>query len=270
MEKNKSKFDLKIGTSGYSYDDWRTHFYPPELPKSSMLNYYCQYFTIVEVNSSYYHIPAANTIERMVNKTPPDFEFILKVNQETTHRRKENEQAIRRLMESLKPMIESGKFKGLLAQFPYSFKNNEQSRKYLFETKKMIGDVPLFVEFRNYTWLNDHLPQFLKENNIGYVNVDEPNLKGLLPKQDIVTSDAAYIRFHGRNEKDWWDGQGSARYDYEYNEDQLKEWLTNISNIMKKTYKTYIFFNNHPNGQAIRNAQQMMKILNDQLDLLKN
>ena len=267
-EKNTLKFEITIGTSGYSYDDWRTHFYPPEIPKSSMLHFYGQYFKTVEVNSSYYHIPTASTFERMLKKTPADFEFIIKVNQETTHRRKENEQAMNQLMESLKPMIESGKLKGLLAQFPYSFKNNEQSRNYLYQTKILTGDIPLFVEFRNFTWAHDQIPQFLRDNGIGYVNVDEPDLKGLLPKQDIVTSDAAYIRFHGRNEKDWWDGKGSARYNYEYNEDQLKEWLTNISNILKKTYKTYIFFNNHPNGQAIRNAQQMMKILNDQLNLL--
>lgn len=268
-EKNSLKAEIKIGTSGYSYDDWRIHFYPSQISKNQMLNFYSKYFNTVEINSSYYHIPSSNTFERIVIKTPANFEFIVKVNQETTHRRKENEQAITKLKESLKPMIESGKLKGLLAQFPYSFKNNERSRKYLYQTKKMIGDIPMFVEFRNYTWLNEHLHMFLKENNIGYVNVDEPALKGLLPKQDIVTTDKAYIRFHGRNEKDWWDGQGSTRYDYEYNENELKEWLTNISNILRKTYKTYIFFNNHPNGQAIRNAQQMIDILNDQLDLLK-
>lgn len=268
-EKSTLKHEIKIGTSGYSYDDWRIHFYPSEISKSQMLNFYSKYFNTVEINSSYYHIPTTNTFQQIAIKTPSDFEFIVKVNQETTHRRKENEQAINQLKESLKPMIESGKFKGLLAQFPYSFKNNEQNRKYLFQSKKLIGDIPLFVEFRNNTWLDEHLAQFLKDNNIGYVNVDEPAIKGLLPKQDIVTTDVAYIRLHGRNEKDWWGGLGSSRYDYEYNEDQLKEWLTNISNILKKTYKTYIFFNNHPNGQAIRNAQQMMKILNDQLDLLK-
>jgi uncharacterized protein YecE (DUF72 family) len=268
-EQKKIDFDVRIGTSGYSYDDWRIHFYPAEISKNQMLNFYCHYFKTVEINSSYYKIPPANVFERMITRTPPDFEFIIKTNQETTHRRKENEQAIMQLKESIKPMVESGKFKGLLAQFPYSFKNNEQNRKYLYQTKKLIGDYPIFVEFRNYTWLDEHLSPFLKDNNIGYVNVDEPALKGLLPKQDIVSSDVAYIRFHGRNEKDWWDGLGSARYDYEYNEDQLKEWLTNISNILRKTYKTYIFFNNHPNGQAIRNAQQMMKILDGQLDLLQ-
>jgi len=103
-DNNTLKFEIKIGTSGYSYDDWRNHFYPPEIPKTQMLNFYCQYFKTVEVNSSYYRIPTANIIERMAQKTPDDFEFIVKVNRETTHRRMENEQAINQLLDALKPM----------------------------------------------------------------------------------------------------------------------------------------------------------------------
>jgi len=268
-EKNTLKLEINIGTCGYSYEDWREHFYPATISKGDMLGFYCQYFKTVEINSSYYHIPTPNTIKRIDQKVPHDFEFIVKANQETTHRRRENEKAMQALIDALQPMVESNKLKGLLAQFPYSFKNNEQNRNYLYQTKKLAGTIPLFVEFRNYTWLDDRIPGFLKENDIAYVNVDEPELKGLLPKQDIATTDTGYIRFHGRNEKDWWDGQGSARYNYEYSEDELKEWLTYISSILRKTFKTYIFFNNHPNGQAVRNAQQMMKILDEQLDLLK-
>ena len=107
----------------------------------------------------------------------------------------------------------------------------------------------------------------LFHNQLGYVNVDEPALKGLLPPQDITTTDIGYLRFHGRNEQDWWNGTNVTRYDYEYAPDELKEWLTNISNVLKKTYKTYIFFNNHPTGKAIKNAQQMMEILKIELDI---
>jgi uncharacterized protein YecE (DUF72 family) len=267
LKRNRFSIDLKIGTSGYSYDDWRGPFYPPEIPKNKMLEFYCLYFQVVELNATYYTIPKTSTFERLTQKTPQKFEFIIKVNRETTHIRKENESAIKKLKESLKPLIEAGKFHGFLAQFPYSFKNNEQNRKYLLQTKKLIGDCNLFVEFRNYTWNNEYLPRFLKENNIGYVNVDEPDLKGLLPPQDIATTDLGYIRFHGRNEKDWWDGTNVTRYDYEYTPKELKEWLTNISNVLKKTYKTYIFFNNHPTGKAIKNAQQMMEILKTELAL---
>jgi uncharacterized protein YecE (DUF72 family) len=267
IKKNTLNIDLRIGSSGYSYDDWRNHFYPPDLPKNKMLDFYCQYFQTVEINASYYRIPTQNIFQRMADKTPLNFEFIIKTHQETTHRRQENEKALNQLIEAVKPMIDSGRFKGFLAQFPYSFRNNEQNRKYLVQTKKITGSLPIFVEFRNYTWLNPQIESFLKENEIGYVNVDEPKLNGLLPPQDIVTSDTAYIRFHGRNEEDWWDGKGSARYDYEYKEEELKEWLTNISQILKKTYKSYIFFNNHPNGKAVKNARQMMQILQDQLEL---
>ena len=260
-----SEQKINIGTSGYSYEDWREVFYPINLPKNKMLEFYTQHFNIVELNATYYTIPNFSVFERMVQKTPPDFEFIVKVNKETTHVRNENEKAISKLLESLKPLIESGKFKGLLAQFPYSFKNNESNRKHLIQTKNFIGDHPLFVEFRNYTWHNASLPAFLKGHDIGYVNVDEPKLLGLLPKQDFVTSKSGYIRFHGRNEKNWWDGTNTTRYDYEYTPDELKEWLTNINNIIKKTYKTYIFFNNHPTGKAIKNAKQLLETLNTEL-----
>jgi len=86
-------------------------------------------------------------------------------------------------------------------------------------------------------------------------------LKGLLVPQDVVTSDLGYIRFHGRNTEKWWDGKGSERYDYLYSEEELKGWVDNIKKILRKTSKTYIFFNNHPRGQAVNNAKQMTAIL---------
>ena len=117
------------------------------------------------------------------------------------------------------------------------------------------------MEFRNASWSKSAIKQFLIINEIGYVNVDEPNLKGLLPQQDWLTTDIGYIRFHGRNEKKWWDGKGSERYEYNYSTDQLKEWLVGISDILKKSYKSYIFFNNHPKGNAPANAQSLQDLL---------
>ncbi|HGY56175.1 MAG TPA: DUF72 domain-containing protein [Caldithrix abyssi] len=267
MERNNLQFDVKIGTSGYSYEDWRDNFYPSDIPKAGMLEFYSWFFNTVEINSSYYRIPNHHVFQRMAEKTPPDFEFIVKVNQETTHRRLENKQAINQLIEALKPMMECQKLHGLLAQFPYSFRNTEANRRYLSETKRFVGDIPLFVEFRNDSWLKPALIPFLRENGMCYVNVDQPGLKGLLPPQDVVTNPPGYIRFHGRNAAKWWDGQGSERYDYEYTKNELLEWLDNISRILKKAPKTYIFFNNHPQGKAIKNARDMMEILSSQLGI---
>ncbi len=252
---------IKIGTSGYSYEDWRGLFYPQDLPKSRMLEYYCRSFAVVEVNSSYYFIPSSKTAQRMAEKTPSDFEFIFKTNQETTHVRSEDGPAVKNLLENLSPLKEAGKLSGLLAQFPFSFKNSQNNRGYLFRLREAVGDVPLFVEFRHDSWNKPPVSEFLKANNIGYVNVDEPQLAGLLPPQDIVTTSASYVRFHGRNEEQWWKGQGSERYDYLYSEDELRQWITNIRSILRRSAKTYIFFNNHPRGQAVTNAKQMEAII---------
>ena len=78
-----------------------------------MLAYYCRHFQTVEINATYYAIPDHKTFERMVLKTPPDFEFIVKTDRETTHDRNDKGNALQKLLQALTPMIESGKIKGL-------------------------------------------------------------------------------------------------------------------------------------------------------------
>jgi uncharacterized protein YecE (DUF72 family) len=258
---NTNTAEIRIGTSGYSYDDWREVFYPAGLPKGAMLEYYTRFFNTVEINATYYKIPSMETFRRFDEKTPEDFHFIIKTHQETTHRRVENAASLALLTEAAKPLAASGKLKGYLAQFPNSFKNTEAGRKYVRETRKLLGDHPLFVEFRHASWNKEPVARFLAENDIGYVNVDEPPLRGLLPPQEFVTNNLGYVRFHGRNEKDWWEGKGSARYDYSYGETELEGWLIRISSILGKAFKAYIFFNNHPGGKAVKNARQMIELI---------
>jgi uncharacterized protein YecE (DUF72 family) len=253
--------DILVGTSGFSYDDWRGAFYPADLPKASMLDYYSRFFKIVEINATYYSIPSRANFERLAERTPDYFEFIVKTHQETTHRRRENAAALAKLTTAVQPLSEAGKLKGFLAQFPYSFKNNEINRKYLHTTRILLGDVPFFSEFRHDSWAIEPVEKFLADNNIGYVNVDEPALSGLMPPQDIVTNHIGYVRFHGRNGQKWWDGKGSDRYDYLYKESELESWLVNISGVLKKAFRAYIFFNNHPGGKAVKNAMQMIELL---------
>ncbi len=250
-----------IGTSGYSYEDWRGVFYPENLPKGKMLDYYAKHFSAVEVNSTYYKIPHPAVFAQMEQKTPSDFEFIVKVHQETTHIRRNNEEAMKKLLEAVQPLLEAGKLSGFLAQFPYSFKNTPGSRDYLLSVRYHAGDIPLFVEFRNWTWDRPEIANFLSENQLYYVNVDQPGLRGLLRPQEWVTGRLGYVRFHGRNSRNWWEGDNTTRYDYLYSKAELDEWLIRISRIMKKTFKTYIFFNNHPQGKAVQNAFLLREML---------
>jgi uncharacterized protein YecE (DUF72 family) len=254
-----------IGTSGYSYDDWRGVFYPENLPKGKMLDFYVQHFKAVEINSSYYSVPHPMVFYQMTQKTPDDFEFVVKVHQTTTHERRKDDSTLSELLEAVKPMREAGKFAGFLAQFPYSFKNSSESRDYLKSINDKLESLPLFVEFRNLTWDQPETSQFLQENKILYVNVDEPPLKGLLRPQEIITGQLGYVRFHGRNSQDWWEGTNQTRYNYLYSKQELDEWLIGLSRILKKTYKTYIFFNNHPQGKAIQNANMMRELIESYL-----
>jgi len=252
---------IRIGTSGYSYDDWKRHFYPEKIAKDKMLEYYAQHFDTVEINSTYYGIPGPSVCEKWAEKTPPGFEFIVKTHQETTHKRQDYAEAMQDLRKAVQPLADAKKFSGFLAQFPYSFKNTPQNREYLLKTKELCGTHPLFVEFRNRTWSRAETSEFLRGNEIGFVNVDEPRLRGLLPPQQNVTSKLGYIRFHGRNAKDWWKGTNTTRYNYLYSKAELEEWKVRIAHILKISHTLYVIFNNHPHAKAVVNAFMIREML---------
>ncbi len=258
---------LYIGTSGFSYADWKGPFYPENMANRDMLSYYARYFNCVEINVSYYTIPAASTFERMARQTPDDFSFVIKLNRETTHTRKDGLTYIDYLKEATAPLAESNKLGGYLAQFPFSFKNNQQNRHYLSLVQDRLADASaVFVEFRHDSWLKPAMYDFMRGLHLDFVNVDQPKLKGLLPAQNIMTGENSYFRLHGRNAKDWWEGEGSARYNYEYSGEELEPWMIRISELLKTAYKNYVFFNNHPTAKAVRNAQMLQKMLEDYLN----
>ena len=252
--------EIKIGTSGYSFDDWKGSFYPENIQKGKMLDYYVQHFPAVEINSTYYRIPHPAVMANIENKTPNGFEFIVKVPQDVTHKRKEIESAVKEFRECLKPIEDADKLKGLLAQFPYSFKYSQKGLEYINYCRELLKPHPLFVEFRHNGWVNRDMYNYLRDNSIGYTAVDEPQLPGLLKPDMFNTTDTAYLRLHGRNDKKWWTG-GALRYDYNYSHEELREWKQKIVKMEDKATKMYIFFNNCHLGQAVKNAHDMMNLL---------
>ena len=255
---------ILIGTSGYSFQDWKGVYYPMDIPNGKMLDYYAKDFKTVEINSTYYRIPNQAVFYHLNRKTPSDFEFISKVHQNVTHKRENVEESMRNLQEVLHPLKSAGKLKGLLAQFPWGFKYSPQNLEYLQKINDLSQEIPLFVEFRNRSWVRDNVYQFLKDYRIGYCNVDEPRFNSLIPPQDIATTSTGYVRFHGRNAKNWWGKSGGDRYDYDYSADELSNWLGRIRSLAQKTQKTYLFFNNCHLGHAVINAKQMEELLRQQ------
>jgi uncharacterized protein YecE (DUF72 family) len=259
---------IRIGTSGYSFQDWVGSFYPEGTVKSDMLTNYVEHFDTVEINSSYYRIPHPRVFENIERKTGDDFEFIVKAYKGMTHERKPTAEMYRDFHSAIDPLVESGKLKGILAQFPWSFKNNEANQSYLSALAESLSPHNLFAEFRHVSWIAEEVFDLLSELGIGYCSVDEPQMSGLVPPIARATTGVGYVRLHGRNYRNWW-GRGSGdRYDYNYSRKELSEWAKKILELSSKAKATYVFFNNCHAGQAARNAELMKSILDkEQVEL---
>lgn len=254
---------IYVGTSGYSFKDWKGIFYPAEIKDGDMLSFYSQRFKVVEVNSTYYTIPPSRVFENMLKKTPDDFLFTVKANSQMTHERASEPMIFKQFEDSITPLVEAGRMKGILAQFPQSFKNNEQNRTYISKLRSLLTEYPLIVEFRHNSWIRPEVFDFLKGLDISYCVVDEPDLPGLVPAVVVNTNKLGYIRFHGRNKAAWWKGDSSERYNYLYSDQELKDWLPKVKQLSDATEETFVLFNNCHAGHAVRNAQTMQELIKD-------
>ncbi len=250
-----------IGTSGYSFADWVGPFYPAGTRSSDFLFYYARHFDAVEINSTYYGIPHPRVLEQMERKTPPGFHFVVKLHQSMTHEGSRVPDLYREFLAILEPLKAAAKYDGLLAQFPWRFRRTPENLEHLEAMRHLLPGEPLFVEFRHDSWLSQDLEPWMKERELGYCVVDEPRLRGLLPPVTWVTTEDAYVRMHGRNAQNWWTGNASLRYDYNYSEQELKEWLKKITELADRARRTYLFFNNCHAGQAARNAKLMKELM---------
>ncbi|MFQ5964040.1 MAG: DUF72 domain-containing protein [Candidatus Scalinduaceae bacterium] len=261
---------IKVGTSGFSFDDWKGPVYPANIRKQDMLSYYEKEIglKILEVNSTYYALPSQKSMETMSRKTSPEFEFVVKAHKAMTHEIKEkgsnrlidNKDVFEKFKYSIDPLKSEGKLKCVLAQFPYSFYSNKNNFEYLKVFKERMGDIKLVVEFRNKYWHKDNVVEFLSDNDLGYCVVDEPKLSGLMPFVPLATTDIGYFRLHGRN-KNWFNVPTSVRYDYLYSEEELLEFIGPINKIAVDTSITLVFFNNCHAGSAVKNAIMLIKML---------
>jgi len=254
-----------IGTSGYSYEDWVGPVYPPGSRKQDFLGLYSSEFPVVELNFSFYQQPAPRTLERMASTTPADFLFALKANRTMTHDIGEDwEHQVSAFRSGISPLVEANRLAAILLQFPYSFGYTPESRERLATLCEKLEGLPLAVEFRKSDWLKPQVFDGLRERKVALVSVDEPDLPRLLRPSTEVTSELAYLRFHGRNKAQWWTGDNASRYDYLYDSAELGGWVERVRGILSRVHLMLIFFNNHWRGNAAQNARMMKEILDQQ------
>ena len=258
---------ILIGTCGYSYTDWIGPFYPPGTKSNDMLGLYAKRFAAVEVDSTYYRVPSAKTIDSLVRRTPPAFRFTAKLPGAGTHlpdlgtRRVHDDVLLFRT--NVEPMVAAGKLSCVLAQFPNAFRPNDATRDYLGMLAEALPAVRLCAEFRHREWQTHETIDLLTTLGIGLVNVDQPHFKTLMRESSDVTSDLAYVRFHGRNAANWWRGTNETRYDYFYSPQELLPWADRIIDICAnpEVKEVFAYFNNHRRGQAVRNAEMLIEML---------
>jgi uncharacterized protein YecE (DUF72 family) len=251
---------IYIGTSGYSYKDWVGPVYPPGTSQKEFLRFYAEEFSIVELNFSYYRMPDPNMLEQMLTKTDNNFLFSIKAHKSLTHEIDEKTSENARIYkESIRPLIDSKRIGAILFQFPYSFHYTVENRKYLDTLSREFEGIPAAFEFRSNEWIKESVFDALRTRKISFVNVDEPELPKLITPSDIVTSEPGYIRFHGRNKRNWWRGTNITRYEKE----ELTGWISRIEKIIEKVKILLISFNNHYKGQAVKNAKILRDIVKE-------
>ena len=264
-----------VGTAGWSYEDWDGIVYPVRKARGfHALPYLAGFINIIEVNSTFYR-PAPPAMVRSWLKRiedHPDFLLSLKLYRAFTHpregfSRKDVEEV--RLAADLVQL--QGRLAALLVQFPWSFRNSPENGEYLERLLKLFAGFPLAVEVRHASWDTPAFYELLGENGAAFCNIDQPLFDASIKPSAVSTAPAfAYVRLHGRNDRNWFrEGAGrDERYDYLYAKDELEDWITRIKELGTKSGKIYVITNNHYRGQAMANALQIRNMITgDKVDV---
>lgn len=257
---------VRVGPAGWSYDDWRGVVYPAGAGRRfDPLEYLARYFDVVEINTSFYRPPppawTRSWVERVADHTR--FRFTAKLWRGFTHERDAppSTKDVDAYREGIDPLAEQDRLLAVLAQFPWSFKNEPEARRWLAAVVDAFADYPLVVEVRHASWDEPEVLAWLRERGVGLAAIDQPLHDGSLGLVDHRSGPVAYYRFHGRNFASWFaEGRPShERYDYLYDREELEPWAGRMREAASdRAVKAVVAItNNHYQGQAAVNALQL-------------
>ena len=229
---------LRIGCSGWGYDDWVGGFYPPETPKSDYLRLYSRVFDTVEVDSSFYRNPGPAATKDWYGKTPPGFLFTMKMPRRITHERK-----LKDVSESLGWFYASAKelkekCGPLVAQLPPSIKFDSHWSLMQDFVKALEMKYPHAIEFRHKSWFREDVYKLLRDRNVAMVWTENQYLRS----PTDVTADYVYLRMVGDREIT------------EFKETQkdksaeMREWYKELDGASDSVKGALVYFNNHYAG----------------------
>lgn len=239
-----AKGKIHIGTSGWHYKHWKEVFYPADVKETAQLQYYSKLFNTVEINNSFYMLPASKTFTEWKKTSPRGFIFSVKASRFITHMKKLKADAasIRRFFSHAGKLGE--KMGPVLFQLPPKWKiNAERLSQFLSRLPK--GHRYTF-EFRNHTWYDKSVYELLKKYNCAFCIYElEHHLSPL-----EVTADFVYVRLHGPGNK----------YQGSYTDTALKKWARQCRKWQEKGKDVYIYFDNDQAGFAAFNAKRLKEL----------
>jgi uncharacterized protein YecE (DUF72 family) len=227
-----------VGTSGYSYKEWKGSFYPEKMPAKEMLSFYAQHFSTVEINNTFYRMPAPSVLESWASQVPENFRFVLKAPQSITHfkRLKDVEEPMERFLQVASVLKE--RLAPLLFQLPPNFKK-DLPRLERFLDLIPAGTAAAF-EFRHESWFDDEVFARLRAKSCALCVADSEDL----PAPELVNT-ARWGMLRLRRET--------------YPKAKLVEWLDKAKS--QKWDDAYIFFKHEDSGTAPKFAGQFLELL---------
>lgn len=233
-----------IGCSGYHYKHWKESFYPAKLPQKKWFEYYCQHFSTLELNVTFYRFPRLSVLQNWYDSCPENFRFAVKAPRVITHFKKFND--TERMLEDFYNTVKEGlkeKCGCCLFQLPPNYSYSEEKlRKIISSLDKDIKNV---IEFRHDSWWREEVFYELGKAQISFCGMSHPTL----PRDVIYNTDLLYYRFHGEENL----------YSSLYSLDILTDFSKKINQIDIK--EAFIFFNNDINTNAVTNARQLNNLL---------
>jgi uncharacterized protein YecE (DUF72 family) len=253
---------ILVGPAGWSYKDWEGQVYPTPKPRGfDALGYLAQYFDAIEINATFYRIPAAKTTQQWADRVRDHagFRFTAKLWQGFTHEGTAGAQDAAAFRRAMDPLHEAGCLGAVLLQFPYRFHHTQANQAHLRHLAEAFQDYSLVLEVRHRSWDQPDVYAFLSELGMGFCNIDQPQVSYSIGLTDRVTSSVGYLRLHGRNAAAWFaEGRDSAeRYNYRYAGEELQAFQEITEALSRRAQETYLITNNHFRGQAAFNALEL-------------
>jgi uncharacterized protein YecE (DUF72 family) len=237
---------IRLGCSGWSYEDWRGPVYD-RAPPRMWLARYAERFDTVEVNSTFYRLPRSSTAAAWADQTPDGFCFAVKVSRYATHIRRLRDAgaSLEKLLERIQPLADAGKLGPLLWQLPRTFTRDDE------RLAGALGELPRDLrhgfEFRHPSWFVPAVMEILRDHDAALVIGDHP---GRSFQTTARTAGWSFVRFHY--------GHHGRRGNY--SERELESWARRIR-AWSRAGDVYAYFNNDWEAFAVKNAEQLERLL---------